>query len=112
MSAKLLFDQNLSPKLVYLLAAEFTGSEHTNSAGLGTAMDVQVWEFAKDNDFIIVTKDVDFADLSVFRGFPPKVIWIRRGNCRTSDIVAILSENADRIEELQTDQTSGILTLL
>jgi predicted nuclease of predicted toxin-antitoxin system len=111
-SAKLLFDQNLSPKLVTLLSEEFPGSDHTDYVGLGAATDFQVWEFAKANDFVIVTKDVDFADLSVFRGFPPKVIWIRRGNCRTSDIVEILRENADRIDEIQTDQTFGILTLL
>ena len=112
MSAKLLFDQNLSPKLVTLLSEEFPGSDHTDSVGLGTASDLLVWEFAKANGLIIVTKDVDFADLTVFRGFPPKVIWIRRGNCRTSDIVTILRENADRIDEHQTDQISGILTLL
>ncbi|MCY7346203.1 MAG: DUF5615 family PIN-like protein [Pyrinomonadaceae bacterium] len=70
-----------------------------------------VWEHAKDNGFVVVTKDADFADLSVFRGFSPKVVWIRRGNCSTTDIENLLRDHLSEIEDLATDSTSGILTL-
>ena len=112
MSVKLLFDQNLSPKLVKRLADLYPNSEHLDLLGLGTADDILVWEYAKHNDFVVVTKDADFADLSVLRGFPPKVVWLRRGNCSTNDIEEILREHNSAIDDLATDLTSGILTLV
>jgi predicted nuclease of predicted toxin-antitoxin system len=111
LSVKLLFDQNLSPKLVERLADLYPNSNHLDLLGLGTADDVLVWKHAKNNDFVIVTKDADFADLSMLRGFPPKVVWIRRGNCSTDDITDILRNNKEGIEEVVTNSTLGVLTL-
>lgn len=111
MSVKLLFDQNLSPKLVNNLADIYPKSNHLDLLGLGTADDVIVWKYAEQNGFIVVTKDADFADLSVLFGFPPKVIWIRRGNCSTKDIEEILRDYKTEIEDLEINLTSGILTL-
>ncbi len=111
MSVKLLFDQNLSPKLVKRLADLYPNSDHLDLLGLGTADDVLVWGHARNNDFVVVTKDADFADLSVLRGFPPKVVWLRRGNCSTNDIEEILRDHNAEIEDLVADSASGILTL-
>jgi predicted nuclease of predicted toxin-antitoxin system len=80
---KLLFDQNLSPRLVTMLSDLFPGSEHTQSLGLDQSSDALLWGFARNNDFLIVTKDVDFSDRSALVGYPPKVIWVRTGNCTT-----------------------------
>jgi len=110
-SVKLLFDQNLSPKLIRRLSDLYPNSDHLDLLGFGTADDVLVWEHAKGNDFVVVTKDADFADLSVLRGFPPKVVWIRRGNCSTTNIEEILRDHNSDIEDLAADSTSGILTL-
>lgn len=111
MSVKLLFDQNLSPKLIKRFADLYPNSDHLDLLGLGTADDALVWEHTKRNDFVVVTKDADFADLSVLRGFPPKVVWIRRGNCSTGDIEEILRDHNLEIEDLAADLASGILTL-
>ena len=81
---KLLFDQNLSPKLVRRLADLFPGSSHVQAVGLDCASDDQVWEHARRNGFAIVTKDGDFNNLSVMRGSPPKVVWLQLGNCSGS----------------------------
>ncbi len=78
---------------------------------LGTADDVTVWEHAKQNNFVIITKDADFVDLSVLRGFPPKVVWICRGNCSTANIAEILRDHNAEIEDLQADLSAKILTL-
>ena len=75
---KLLFDQNLSPKLVKRLANLFPDSSHVQSEGLDCAGDDKVWEHARLNGFALVTKDEDFNNLSVVRGWPPKVIWLIR----------------------------------
>lgn len=59
-----------------------------------------------------MTKDADFSDLCVLRGFPPKVIWIRRGNCTTVTIEQILRRRYDDIKALDADPLMGVLTLL
>ena len=74
---KLLFDQNMSFILVRCLADTFPGSSHVQFVGLDCVSNDQVWEYAKLNGLVIVTKDEDFNDLSVMRGSPPKVIWLQ-----------------------------------
>jgi uncharacterized protein (DUF433 family)/predicted nuclease of predicted toxin-antitoxin system len=79
---KLLFDKNLPPpKLVAILSKENPDSKHVARVGLGSESDDEVWEYAKDNGFILVSKGSDFCDKSTLYGHPPKVIWIRRSNC-------------------------------
>lgn len=107
----LLFDQNLSPRLVERLADIYPGSVHVSNVGLGTASDQIVWEFARQNDYMIATKDADFSELGLLLGFPPKVIWIRRGNTSTHDIEALLRENFESIVALSDDPEIGTLTL-
>lgn len=97
---KLLFDENLSPRLVAELSAEFPGSVHVHDVGFGAAPDSAVWEYARDNGFVIVSKDSDFADLSVLYGAPPKIIWIRRGNCSTAAISALLRSHATGLDTM------------
>jgi predicted nuclease of predicted toxin-antitoxin system len=108
---KLLFDHNLSPSLINLLRDLYPDSSHVYTLGLECVRDTEVWEYAKREGFLIVTKDADFSDLSLLRGFPPKIIWIRRGNCKTADIEAILRNHYDDIEELNNSETLGVLTL-
>ncbi|HEY9298591.1 MAG TPA: DUF5615 family PIN-like protein [Phormidium sp.] len=108
----LLFDQNLSPRLVSRRADLYPGSVHVDALSLGTADDRTVWDYAKQNGYIIVTKDSDFSELIVMLGFPPKVIWIRRGNCSTNDIEQILRSKYAALSTLADDDNTGILTLL
>jgi predicted nuclease of predicted toxin-antitoxin system len=70
-----------------------------------------VWQYARDRDDIIFTKDSDFNEIVILCGFPPKVIWIRRGNCSTGDIETILRINLVDIENFNQDQNLGIFTL-
>jgi predicted nuclease of predicted toxin-antitoxin system len=107
----LLFDQNISPRLVDRLADVYPGSAHVSALGMGNAMDLEIWQYAHDHDYMIVTKDADFSELGVVKGFPPKIIWIRRGNCSTQDIETILRENYESIQMLGDDDKIGILIL-
>ena len=108
---KLLFDQNLSPRLVSRLSNLYPDSNHVYQLGIDRASDRDIWEYAKRDGFLIITKDADFSDLCMFLGFPPKVIWIRRGNCQTSDIERILRDHHSDIQGLDQDQVMGVLTL-
>lgn len=108
---KLLFDENLSPRLGERLIDVFPLSVHVHSVGLSGAHDRDVWEFAKTNDYLIVTKDSDFEELSLLSGFPPKVVWLRRGNCTTGQIEAILRAHREDIELLGTNAEIAVLML-
>ena len=109
---KLLFDQNLSPRLVSLLTDCYPQSAHVFSLGLEHATDAEVWNYARENGFTIVTQDADYDDLVAVEGFPPKVVWIRRGNCPTTEIEALLRAHREAIEALVNDGTAGLLALL
>ena len=109
---KLLFDQNLSFRLKNNLKDLFPNSIHVKDVGLETADDIDVWNYAKTNNFIIASKDSDFYQRSILMGHPPKVIWIRRGNCSTKDIEEILRNNFSNIENFVKDTISSCLELL
>ncbi len=108
---KLLFDHNLPPSLVVRLADLFPHSQHVYLVGLDRADDLEIRDHAKNNHLLIVTKDVDFSDLCVLLGFPPKIIWIRRGNCTTRALEQILRDHYDHIEVFDADPMNGVLTL-
>lgn len=109
---KLLFDQNLPPRLVARLADLFPDSAHVFGLGLDKALDVDVWKYARDNGFVIVSKDADFSELSLLHGSPPKLVWLRVGNCTTIQIEKLLRANHEAIEQLIQDTRIGILSLL
>ncbi len=83
---KLLFDENLSHKLARLLEDLFPDSIHVRNVGLKAANDSLVWQYALTNDLILVSKDADMHQRSFLFGPPPKVVWVRLGNCSTSDV--------------------------
>jgi len=109
---KLLFDQNLSYRLVNALALEYPGSTHVRLIRLEKALDGVVWEYAKANGFVIVSKDADFHQRSFLFGHPPKVVWIRRGNCSTAIIEAMLREHWADVVTFSASEQGSFLALL
>ena len=109
---KLLFDHHLSRKLVAHLADLFPQFSHVVIHGLDRAEDVDIWQFACDRDYLIVTKDSDFNDVVTLRGAPPKIIWIRVGNCTTATIETIIRRNYPLIEAFYHDPQSAILEII
>jgi predicted nuclease of predicted toxin-antitoxin system len=108
---KLLFDQNVSPSLVGHLSDVFPGSAHVFALNLSSASDVSIWLYARDHQFVLVSKDADFVELTMLRGFPPKVLWLRIGNCVTKDIETLIRVNQTAIEDMSHDPESGVLAL-
>ncbi|MDY6784927.1 MAG: DUF5615 family PIN-like protein [Cyanobacteriota bacterium] len=108
---KLLFDQNLSRKLTTRLSDIFPGFSHVQFHTLTEAEDSEIWEFAKAQNFCIVTQDADFAERSQFYGSPPKVIWLRCGNAPTNRVEAILRSAAETIENFQANPALDCLEL-
>ena len=108
---KLLFDENVSPKLVRTLAPEYPGSTHVREIGLRGAADHRIWEHARTEGFMIVSKDTDFRERSFVEGFPPKVIWLDVGNAGTSDIAALLRSERERVERFNELAQTSVLIL-
>ena len=108
---RLLFDENLSGRLVPLLADVYPGSAHLADAGLLGAPDGAVWDHAAAGAFVLVTKDEDFQRLSVMRGPPPKVVWIRLGNCATADVARLLRLRYDDVAQFVAHEDAAFLAL-
>jgi predicted nuclease of predicted toxin-antitoxin system len=108
---KLLFDENVSPKLAQVLANEYPGSRHVRSVSLRGADDEQVWDYGRAEDFIIVSKDTDFRERSFVEGFPPKVIWLDVGNAGTLLIADLLRQECQRVEAFESEHETSLLIL-
>jgi len=89
---RFLFDQNISHRILKLIPDKYSDSTTVKKEGLINAADREIWEYAKLNDYIIVTQDSDFNNLNSLYGFPPKIIWIRTGNLKTQSIIDILND--------------------
>jgi predicted nuclease of predicted toxin-antitoxin system len=106
---KLLFDQNLSFKLCRRLGDLFPDSSQVRLIGMDQAEDREIWEYARANDFTIVTLDADYTDLSALYGAPPKVVWLRCGNQPTSAVERLIRNHAEEIAALEADNTASCL---
>lgn len=107
----LLFDEQLSARLCPLLADAYPGSVHVRQIGLGGASDQAVWRAAAERDCILVTKDEDFHRLSVLRGAPPKVIWLRIGNASTEDAASLLRARREDVLRFASQDEATFLAL-
>ena len=108
---KLLFDENVSHKLVGRLASEYPDSAHVRTVGLRGAHDDQVWGHARTKEFVIVSKDTDFRERSYAEGFPPKVIWLDVGNAGTTALAELFQQEHQRIERFERLEESSLLIL-
>jgi predicted nuclease of predicted toxin-antitoxin system len=107
---KLLFDENLSHRLAEALSDVYSGSEHLRNCGLRGASDERIWQYARENGFVIVLKDSDFSERSSLRGSPPKVIWLRIGNCTTVRAEFVLRNAVGRLRAFESG-SEGCLVL-
>ncbi len=96
---KLLFDQNISFRILRKVEKYFPESKQVSDLRVSNISDLGLWEFAKKNDFSIVTFDSDFFDISNLYGHPPKIIWLRTGNRRTEQIAELLIQRLEVITD-------------
>jgi predicted nuclease of predicted toxin-antitoxin system len=108
---KFLIDHNLSPTLARHLEDRYPGSVHTMELGFDRTADHALWHYAREEGFSILTKDTDFEQLSLLRGAPPKVIWLRIGNCTTGQVLALLDRHHSDIGDFNRDTERSLLAL-
>jgi predicted nuclease of predicted toxin-antitoxin system len=109
---KLLFDQNISFRITKKLKSYFADCLHVSDCKLSDCEDQKIWEYAKENNCVIVTFDSDFYDISIINGHPPKIIWIRTGNVTTPEIAQLIIHNQKIINSfLNNDEFKDISCL-
>jgi predicted nuclease of predicted toxin-antitoxin system len=108
---KLLLDQNLSRRLLPALEPHFPGSSQTALLGLDTASDLDVWHAAKEQGFAIVTKDADFVEMVLIKGWPPKIVRLDLGNVTNDAILACLLKHRETIAEFLAADHDGVLEI-
>lgn len=106
---RLLFDENLSPKLPRLLEDRFPGSLHVRDCGLKGQPDEAIWEYARINGLTIVSKDGDFYNRNLLLGAPPKLVWLCLGNCTRDQLLQLILTHENDIRALETATESVIL---
>ena len=105
---KLLFDENLSPKLPRLLRSQFPGSAHVRDCGLKGGADQAIWEYARTNGYTLVSKDGDFHQRIVLAGAPPKLVWLCMGNCTRDDLLNLMLKHKNDIRALESSSDSEL----
>ena len=108
---KLLFDQNLSPRIAGVLQGDFEGSIHVRDIHLERASDEEIWLYARDGGYAVVSKDADFHQRSLVFGHPPKVVWIRRGNCSTDHAIQLILHHSEQIQAFFVDPDAAFLAI-
>jgi len=93
------------------LADLFPGSSHVCSVNLSSTPDAEIWDYARAHGFTFLTKDQDFAHLSLAWGAPPKIVLLQTGNCSTADLILIIRSNAIRFSEFEDDAKRSLLIL-
>jgi predicted nuclease of predicted toxin-antitoxin system len=108
---KLLFAENLSPTLVTLLKDLYPDSTHVHALDLGSTPDHTVWNFARQQGYVLVSKDSDFYELSLLWGHPPKVIWLRLGNCSTREVETLLRHHYPHLQAFFQDSDCPVFLI-
>jgi predicted nuclease of predicted toxin-antitoxin system len=108
---KLLFDENLSFRLVRALADIYPESAHVRDVGLLGAEDAAIWAYAAEQGFLLTSKDTDFYDRSVYFGAPPKVLWLRIGNSTVAETADLLRHQYILIRRFYDDPSATFLPL-
>lgn len=109
---KLLFDQNISFRILGSIKPHFPQATQVRLAGLENSSDKEIWDYARKNQFVIVTFDSDFYDFSVIWGSPPKIILIKSLNQTTNAISELLIAHKETILEFENDQSINCLEII
>ncbi|WP_421890153.1 DUF5615 family PIN-like protein [Marinoscillum sp.] len=108
----LLFDQNISPRILRELPLEFANCQQVRFVGLENSSDFEIFQYAGENHFAIVTFDSDFVDLNAMHGAPPKVIYLNTGNLTTKSVSEMIISNTLRIAHYLNSESDDILELI
>ncbi|MFN0014267.1 MAG: DUF5615 family PIN-like protein [Saprospiraceae bacterium] len=107
---KILVDQNISFRLLQRIQRSFPETEHVKTLSLTDVSDYQIYFFAREHGFAAVfTQDEDFYGLLLEHNPPPKIIWLRTGNCSTAFLAEVILRNSNLILAFLEDDAQDCL---
>lgn len=92
-----------------MLATEFPNSLHVRDIRMKGFADEIIWEYAKNNNFIVISKDSDFYQRALLYGHPPKLIWLRIGNCNRDFLLQLITKYKEQIEDFFNNSDSVLI---
>lgn len=110
-ATRFLLDENLSEAVLGPIDTDYPGSGHVRRLLEAGASDEKVWRYARDNGFVLVTRDQDFERLCTLRGAPPKVIWLCDHNVSNTDVIDLLEQSRSKIEDFVADRDAVFMIL-
>ena len=93
---RLLIDENLPFSLGSRLGVDYIHAPQIAEQ----ASDSLLWQQARENDWVVLTRDTDFFDRLLVRGTPPKIVWVRLGNVRKNDLLRMLEDRWPAVQKL------------
>ena len=108
---KLLLDENLSRRIVPFLQTVYPDSSQVALLGLESASDSEIWQYAKDNRFVIVSRDSDFQERSLVAGHPPQVVWLKIPNRSKTVVLNILLDHHIEIKQALIEQNRACVEI-
>jgi predicted nuclease of predicted toxin-antitoxin system len=109
---KLLLDANISWRLCSFFTEYFGECTHINKTDLShPAKDFEIWQFAKEHGYTIITQDSDFLNFLETKGYPPKLILLKTGNINREQMKLILLQARLSIIELHNNEEYGLLEI-
>jgi predicted nuclease of predicted toxin-antitoxin system len=108
---KLIFDENISYRIIKKIQVIYPNAIHVSSLGFSHTDDTQIWAYAKVNQYHIVSQDADFYEISLVKGFPPKLIWIKTGNVSTQFIADLFIKSYSEIENFINSPNESCLEM-
>ncbi len=109
---RLLFDQNISFRIISKISNFFPEAKQVRELGIENFSDLEIWKFAKENNYTIVTFDADFYDLANLKGHPPKIIWLRFGNTKTDFLAGVLNSRNSIIRDFMLSEEYAAIACL
>lgn len=108
---KLLLDENLSRRLVPFLVHDYPGTSQVTLLGMEQASDIALWQYAKQEGFVIVTRDADFQEIALVHGHPPSVIWLKTENPSKAITLKLLLDYSEHMIQALEKDGLGIVEL-
>ena len=97
---KVLIDQNISHRIMVHIAFVFDGIAHVKTEGWIDWNDYDIFMAARQKKYdAVITLDEDFNKLLLEHSYPPRVIWLKTGNCSTKRLAEIIIQHQDTISD-------------
>ena len=112
MSLQFIVDTQLPPSLAEFLRRRNLDATHVINYPAGAlTSDREIIKIAQREDRIIITKDSDFWDYFLVRGYPPAVLLLQMGNLKNSELFSLIDRRLETILSIYTENIKQLIVV-